>query len=195
MPYNALPHLTADLLGVGGRYKMRPEDFQVTEVPLYAPCGTGPHVYFTVTKKGIATMAAAAAIARALGVPVNHVGCAGLKDARAITTQWMSVEHVEPARLEALQLAHIRIGQITRHTNKLRTGHLAANRHAARSDVSSGLPPAHGTAGACRGKSLRCRPSSWPRDAGHVCVRSPSHGPKPWHPLRASRWWPGSWTV
>jgi tRNA pseudouridine13 synthase len=144
VPYNALPHLTADLPGVGGRYKMRPEDFQVTEVPLYAPCGTGPHVYFTVTKKGVATMAAAAAIARALGRGVNEVGYAGLKDARAITTQWMSVEHVEPRRLEELQLANIRIGEVARHTNKLRTGHLAANRFALkiRQTIPDPLPAA-----------------------------------------------------
>jgi tRNA pseudouridine13 synthase len=124
----SLPLLTRDLPGVGGAIKEHLEDFQVAEIPLYEPSGEGTHLYFEVTKKGIPTPAAIQRIARHLGVRPDDVGVAGMKDARAVTTQWMSIEHVDEARLATLQDAQLSIGRVTRHTNKLRTGHLAGNR-------------------------------------------------------------------
>ncbi len=125
-----LPYLTADVPGLGGRIKARPEDFAVEEVPLYPPCGEGTHVYFRIEKVGLPTMQAVHQVARALGVAARDIGYAGLKDANAVTTQTLSLEHVDPARIAALDLRGIRVREVSRHGNKLKLGHLAGNRFA-----------------------------------------------------------------
>lgn len=123
-----LPCLTHTLPGVGGVIKRYNEDFVVEEIPLYQPCGEGTHVYFTLEKQGLTTPAAIGLIARALGRKPYEFGYAGLKDAHAVTRQTVSLEHVDPQRLESLELARIRIEGITRHRNKIKLGHLAGNR-------------------------------------------------------------------
>ncbi len=123
-----LPYLTADLPGIGGRVKERIEDFRVEEIPLYDASGEGTHVYFTVTKRGVATPVAVDRIARYMGVHGHDIGVAGLKDAQAVTVQRMSLEHADEAKLAAYKDPQVEIAEITRHTNKLRPGHLAGNK-------------------------------------------------------------------
>lgn len=120
--------LTRHLPGTGGRIKVEYEDFQVTEIPLYAPCGQGEHTFFEIEKRGLPTMRAVEEIARALRVRPFQIGFAGLKDAHAVARQVLSVEHVPPERVLALELPSIRILWARRHTNKLKQGHLAGNR-------------------------------------------------------------------
>ena len=127
-----LPYLTSDLPGIGGQIKQRIEDFRVDEMPLYQPSGEGPHVYFRVRKVGIPTPAVVERIAARMHVRRTDVGFAGLKDARAVTTQWMSLEHADADKLAAYRDGQITVEQVTRHTNKLRVGHLAGNRFAIR---------------------------------------------------------------
>jgi tRNA pseudouridine13 synthase len=140
---NALPFLTAGHAGIGGRIKVDPEDFVVEEIPLYAPSGAGQHVYVCLEKRGLSTPQAVSAVARALGVPTGAIGYAGLKDARAITRQVISIDGVQPAQVEALALPGIQILWVNRHRNKLKTGHLAGNRFTLRvRDVSRDIVPA-----------------------------------------------------
>jgi tRNA pseudouridine13 synthase len=140
---NALPFLTAGHAGIGGRIKVKPEDFVVEEIPLYAPSGAGQHVYACLEKRGFSTPQAVSAVARALGVPAGAIGYAGLKDARAITRQVISIDGVQPAQVEALDLPGIQILWVNRHRNKLKTGHLAGNRFTLRvRDVSRDILPA-----------------------------------------------------
>jgi tRNA pseudouridine13 synthase len=124
----ALPLLTAALPGTGGTLKDRPEDFVVDEIPLYPALGVGDHAYARIEKIGIPTREAIRRLAAHLGVAESAIGCAGLKDARAVTRQTLSLEHVPPARLEGLVLPGIRVLSVKRHRNKLRPGHLAGNR-------------------------------------------------------------------
>lgn len=128
--FDTLPYLTPDLAPVGGAVKQRYEDFVVTEVPLYPACGRGTHCYLTIEKRGLATIRAVHDIARALGVPSEHIGVAGLKDARGVTVQTLSVEHVDPERVRSLDIPRIRVLSVERHMNKLKIGHLAGNRFA-----------------------------------------------------------------
>jgi tRNA pseudouridine13 synthase len=123
-----LPRALSDLDPAPGVIKADYEDFVVDEVPLYEFSGRGTHTYFCVEKAGLSTVGAAQDIARALGMQARDVGFAGLKDARAVTRQWFSIEHLEPERLRALDIPRIRILDITRHTNKLKQGHLKENR-------------------------------------------------------------------
>jgi len=125
-----LPYLTADLPGIGGRIKQHVDDFRVEEIPLYPASGEGTHIYFTVRKRGIPTPAAVARIAKYMQVRPAEIGIAGMKDARALTTQQMSLEHADPEKLEAFGDRQVEIVSTTRHTNKLRPGHLQANRFA-----------------------------------------------------------------
>jgi tRNA pseudouridine13 synthase len=124
---STLPYLTSALEGVGGRIKECPEDFLVEELPLYQPSGQGTHVYFRIVKTGISTPAAIDRIARHMGVSAGEIGLAGLKDAQAVATQMMSLEHADEARLAAYRDAQMRVVWTGRHGNKLRPGHLAGN--------------------------------------------------------------------
>lgn len=125
-----LPYLTAALPGIGGALKTHIDDFIVEEIPLYTPEGVGEHCYFKIEKRGITTMEAARLVARALGKSTFEIGYAGLKDARAVARQWFTAEHVESARIRALDVPRVLITDITRHRNKLKMGHLAGNRFA-----------------------------------------------------------------
>lgn len=133
-----LPFLTSELPGIGGAIKQRPEDFQVDEVPLYEASGKGDHVYFRVRKIGVSTQTAVERIARYMGRPARDFGVAGLKDARAVTTQYMSLEHADPDKLAAYKDPQVEVIWVGRHRNKLRTGHLAGNRFLIR--IRSVLP-------------------------------------------------------
>lgn len=124
-----LPYFTAELPGISGLIKQHVEDFIVEEVPLYAPDGVGTHCYIKVEKRGYSTMDTARLIARALGRKTFDIGYAGLKDTRAVTRQWFSVEHEETARVRAIGLPPgLKIVEVTRHHNKIKMGHLAGNR-------------------------------------------------------------------
>ena len=137
-------YLTGDLPGTGGRIKERPEDFRVTEVPLYHPSGAGTHVYLLVEKTGVGSLEAADAVARALGRPRHVVGMAGLKDAQSVARQWMSLEHVDIDKAMHLDLPGVRVLAVSRHRNKLKVGHLAGNRFEVR--IRGCRPGARGAA-------------------------------------------------
>lgn len=128
LPTDALPFLTADLSGIGGEIKTRPEDFVVEELPRYEPCGEGTHVFFMIEKRRLTTPEAVRRVARALDRLPRDIGYAGLKDARGVTRQVFSVEHVEPERVAELADERFRVLWTRRHTNKLKMGHLAGNR-------------------------------------------------------------------
>ena len=46
-----LGYVTADLPGIGGELKQRPEDFIVTETGQFEPTGEGDHLYLYVEKE------------------------------------------------------------------------------------------------------------------------------------------------
>lgn len=126
--FDSLPYLTPREIHFSAAIKRRYEDFVVEEIPAYEPGGVGDHCYITIEKQGLATMRAVNDIARSLNIKPRDIGLAGLKDARAVAIQMLSIEHIDPARIQALQIPRIRILKVTRHTNKLRIGHLRGNR-------------------------------------------------------------------
>ncbi len=124
------PHLTQDLPPVGGRIKVRPEDFLVEELPLYEPGGSGEHVYLMIEKRGLSTTQMVRAIARHFGVTPRDVGYAGMKDRHALTRQVVSVHTPGRAFADFPALRDDRISVLwgDMHSNKLRLGHLRGNR-------------------------------------------------------------------
>ncbi len=127
-PTATLPFLTAELPGTGGVLRATLDDFRVDEVAAYEPSGEGEHVYARIEKRDMTTPFAIDRIARALNIEARDIGYAGLKDRRAVTTQWVSLPRVDPAAVEALSVEGLRVLAVSRHRNKLRTGHLHGNR-------------------------------------------------------------------
>lgn len=144
-----LPYLTVDVPGMGGELKQHLEDFVVDEVPLYEASGEGSHTYIHVKKWGIPTLMAVKKLSRALGINARDVGVPGMKDAQGVTTQWLSVEHCDPSRVWAFKDNQMEILEVSRHKNKLRTGHLRGNRFQIR--VRGAAPGALKTAGSILG--------------------------------------------
>jgi tRNA pseudouridine13 synthase len=129
-----------------------PEDFQVVEIPLYAPSGEGTHTFVDLEKRLLTTEEAARALARAAGVRPRDVGYAGRKDRHAVTRQWFSVPGWPPAEAAQLALPGLRVLGAELHPHKLRTGQLRGNRFrlrlrgqgaAARSPLETALADLH----------------------------------------------------
>jgi tRNA pseudouridine13 synthase len=125
---DATPLLTADLPGIGGRIKVEPEDFEVEEIAAYTPSGTGEFLYLWIEKRDLGAEYFGRQVAQRLGLAPGEVGAAGLKDRRAVTRQWISVPAQAEARLGQLEGPDMRVLEVSRHTNKLRPGHLHGNR-------------------------------------------------------------------
>lgn len=122
------PLFTVEFPGIGGRIKTVPEDFEVEEIHAYHPSGSGPFLYLWIEKRDMGAEYFFRQVARRLGISDRDIGSAGLKDRRAITRQWISVpQEVEP-QLAQLEGDGIRVLQVSRHTNKLKIGHLHGNR-------------------------------------------------------------------
>ena len=126
-PAGQVPYLTAPP-GIGGRLREAPEDFEVEEVPLYLPTGHGEHTLFAIEKRGIPTAAAIQRLAGVTGVSASRFSSAGLKDAQAVARQTLSVHGVAPEQLRDLELDGVKVLWAERHRNRLKIGHLAANR-------------------------------------------------------------------
>jgi tRNA pseudouridine13 synthase len=112
------------------RWRVKPEDFRVDEIPLYPASGAGGHTFVRVEKRLLTTEQVARALARAAGVRPRDVGYAGRKDRVAVATQWLSVPGLEPERASAIEREGLRVLETRRHPHKLRTGQLRANRFA-----------------------------------------------------------------
>jgi tRNA pseudouridine13 synthase len=127
-------YLTADVPGLGGRIKARPEDFLVDEQPLYQPGGQGEHIYLYIEKRNLSTLQAARALANHFGVHPSAIGHAGLKDKLAITRQVFSVHTPGKSLADFPMLQHERLSVqwADMHSNKLRVGHLLGNRFSIR---------------------------------------------------------------
>ncbi|OQW37884.1 MAG: hypothetical protein A4E19_11960 [Nitrospira sp. SG-bin1] len=123
------PFLTGNLPGIGGHIRTEPEDFQVEERPLYLPCGEGEHLYVTITKRGLSTPELVRRLSSSLGIKAQAIGVAGLKDARAVTTQMVSLQGIHPDQISRLQIdgTILNVQILGRHRNRLRTGHHSGN--------------------------------------------------------------------
>ena len=114
-----------------GILKLKPEDFQVDEIPLMIPAGEGEHIYLHIKKREVNTHWVARLLSEKFGVKENDVSYAGQKDRYAVTTQWFSIYAPKiEMTLEARPFPDedIEILTQTRHSKKLRRGDLVGNR-------------------------------------------------------------------
>ena len=123
------PFLTANIPGIGGRIRAVPEDFHVEERPLYLPCGEGEHLYVSITKRGLSTPDLVRRLSSSLGIKAQAIGVAGLKDARAVTTQMVSLQGITSEQLSRIKIDDtiLNLQIVGRHRNRLRTGHHSGN--------------------------------------------------------------------
>lgn len=121
-------HATADEPGVDFTFRGTPEDFEVEELALAEPSGTGNHAWFWVEKRGLTTPEAAARLAHALRRSPAEVRHAGLKDKHALTRQWLSVPNLDPAHAVELDVPGVRVLRAVRHHESARMGQTAGNR-------------------------------------------------------------------
>lgn len=132
----ALPYAAPSCPKISGRIKAEPEDFVVEEVPAYPFSGNGDHILLFIEKRDVAAGDMLRIVAMALGARDGDIGAAGSKDRRAVTRQWISVPAscavaVADGRLGGPNTdgpPGIRLLEATRHTNKLKPGHLRGNK-------------------------------------------------------------------
>ena len=112
------------------RFRIQAEDFQVFEVPLVAASGEGEHCWLQVRKRNSNTQWVARQLARYAQVSPSAVSYAGLKDRKAVTEQWFSVQL--PGRPDpdwkSLRHEDFEVLQVARHSRKLKRGALKGNR-------------------------------------------------------------------
>lgn len=122
-----LPTLTDRASRIKGEIKTRPEDFNVEEIPLYETNGEGPHLYLKMTKQKITTDQAIRIVGEHFNKSSREIGVAGKKDKEALTTQRISLEHIDPEQAQSFNHPKIKLNVIDHHRNKLRYGHLEGN--------------------------------------------------------------------
>ncbi len=113
-----------------GRLRVEPEDFIVEELLGFEPAGAGQHVLLRVRKRDANTQWIARELARASGCRPLDVGYAGLKDRRAVATQWFTVPQskVSPEDWVGMGSGEYEVLEAHRHSRKLPRGALAGNR-------------------------------------------------------------------
>ena len=99
--------------------------------------GVGEHLWLRVRKRLANTEDVAGALAAGFGVPARDVGHAGMKDRRAVTTQWFSVRTTDAKRAFEPRGGSLgadgtggtwEVLEAVRHSRKLRRGAHGGNR-------------------------------------------------------------------
>lgn len=106
------------------------EDFYVEEKLGYDLAGTGQHICFYIEKKNLNTTDVINRLIATTGVRPRDIGYCGLKDKRAVTRQWISVDTArQPQVGELISLGeNVRVLRRAWHTKKLRIGGHQSNR-------------------------------------------------------------------
>jgi len=107
--------------------KASPEDFEVRERLGVQPSGEGEHLFLELEKTEIGTPELARMLADAHGLDHVDVGYAGMKDKRAVTSQWFSLRGALALDDSVEAISGVRVLNQTRHRQKLRRGELEAN--------------------------------------------------------------------
>ncbi|MHB8812285.1 MAG: tRNA pseudouridine(13) synthase TruD [Steroidobacteraceae bacterium] len=113
-----------------GRLRTEPEDFLVEEELGFEPAGAGQHMLLKVRKRNANTQWIARELARACGCRQADIGYAGLKDRRAVATQWFTVpqSRLSPHDWVGVRSDEYEVLEAHRHNRKLPRGALAGNR-------------------------------------------------------------------
>ena len=112
-----------------GVIRTSPEDFKVDEKFAFDFTGEGEHALIHIEKKDTNTDWLARQIAEVSGLKKGDVSYAGLKDRKAVTTQWFSVwlPGKPDPDWSLLNSENVKVLDSCRHNRKLRRGSLLGN--------------------------------------------------------------------
>ncbi len=109
--------------------KTVPEDFIVEEILDYKSAAEGKHALFLLKKKDADTMFALDLIAKKARIRTKDIGYCGLKDKKAVTTQYISVPSSKKKKLDSLSFdENITLSQVDIIGEPLHLGDLTGNR-------------------------------------------------------------------
>lgn len=110
--------------------RQHPQDFRVDEELGFEPDGEGEHRFLRIEKANANTAWVARQLAKFAGVGSRSVGYSGLKDRRALTRQWFSVQLPSRSIIDwtALRVEGVRVLEVTANRRKLRRGVHRGNR-------------------------------------------------------------------
>lgn len=111
-------------------FRTEPEDFVVDEELGFQLSGEGEHLFLHIRKRNQNTRWVADQLAAVAGIKPVDVGFSGMKDRRAVTSQWFSLylprQELNPGAVETIE--GVELLAVARHNRKLRRGEHAANR-------------------------------------------------------------------
>jgi tRNA pseudouridine13 synthase len=126
--------------GIDGKIRCSPEDFIVEEVladgsKAYVqleekkalPSGHGRYLVCLLTKKGWDTLVVVRKIANQIGISPERIDIAGIKDARALTAQHISIGGIPPDRVLKVNIKDITINPIRFSSEKISSKILFGN--------------------------------------------------------------------
>ncbi len=116
------------LPGIGGKLRIRPEDFVVEEIPIPLPVtDDGRYATARVRARNWETNRLIRQLARSLRISRKRIRFAGTKDKRAVTTQLVQFDG-PPETLERLNIRDVEILDVFRTDKRLELGDLLGNR-------------------------------------------------------------------
>lgn len=106
------------------RIKQKFDDFRVDEELGFDFTGNGEHVCVQLRKTDVSTPDTARRLSELTGVPLSAIGYAGMKDRRAVCSQWFSVQLPieQESRLAALEGEPFTVLATQRNSRKLKVG-------------------------------------------------------------------------
>ncbi len=114
--------------GIGGHLREEAEDFIVEEEPS-GPWGhAGKYLILRLTKRNWEQQRLVKEIARALGISHRRISWAGTKDRNAVTSQYISIQGLEPDAVERIALPDVRLELVGRSDHAIALGELKGNR-------------------------------------------------------------------
>jgi tRNA pseudouridine13 synthase len=126
--------------GISGRIRQFPQDFVVEEVLVDGSsaevaqvektvqvAGRGRYLVCVLVKKNWDTLLAVEAIAEKLGISPESISIAGIKDARAVTAQHISIGRVTPQQVSQVKIRDIGLVPLRFANEKIHSGLLLGN--------------------------------------------------------------------
>jgi len=130
----------SESLGIGGRIRQFPEDFVVEEILVdgsrakvkqaekpFHVTGKGRYLACVLVKRNWDTILAVKAIAEWLSMDVESMHIAGIKDAKAVTAQHVSIGRVTPEQVSKVKIQDISLSPFRLMNEKIHSGLLLGN--------------------------------------------------------------------
>ncbi|HAJ77335.1 MAG TPA: tRNA pseudouridine(13) synthase TruD [Gammaproteobacteria bacterium] len=114
---------------LGAALKQDCTDFRVDEELGFATSGSGEHLFIRIRKTDVSTTEVARRLAAIAGTRLGGIGYCGMKDKRAVCSQWFSIPLAiaDEKLLGKLEDPAVEILETQRNNRKLKTGSHKAN--------------------------------------------------------------------